>query len=103
MTFRPFAAAEELRYFSTAEDIGIERKPRALLLRQLEATVGPRAQQVLAGYQHLYPNWGDTVVQIASDAVMRFPAIRCSLIARIQPTESSALRMPWNSLLSSAS
>ena len=26
-------------------------------------------------YQRLYPNWGDMVVQLSSDAVMRFPSI----------------------------
>lgn len=67
---------EEMRYFSTAEDIGIERKPRDLLLSQLRATVGARAGQVLGVYQRLYPVWGDTVVQIASDAFMRIPSIQ---------------------------
>jgi para-nitrobenzyl esterase len=67
---------EEMRYFATAEDLGIEQKPRQLLLSQLKATVGSRAQEVLDEYQRLYPMWGDTVVQIASDAIMRFPAIR---------------------------
>ena len=66
---------EEMRYFSTAEDIGIEQKPRALMLRQLESTVGPRAPEVLAQYERLYPKWGDVVVQIASDAFMRFPSL----------------------------
>jgi para-nitrobenzyl esterase len=67
---------EEMRYFSTAEDIGIERKPRQLLLSQLQTTVGSRAPAVLDEYQRLYPQWGDAVVQIASDAIMRFPAIQ---------------------------
>jgi para-nitrobenzyl esterase len=66
---------EEMRYFSTAEDIGIEKKPRALLLSQLANTVGSRAVEVLDEYQRLYPKWGDTVVQIASDAFLRFPSI----------------------------
>jgi para-nitrobenzyl esterase len=68
--------AEEMRYFSTAEDIGIEQKPRALLLKQLQAAVGTRAVQVLDTYQRLYPKWGDAVVQIASDAYMRIPSIQ---------------------------
>jgi para-nitrobenzyl esterase len=67
---------EEMRYFSTAEDIGIEHKPRALLLSQLAGTVGARAPEVLATYQRLYPVWGDTVVQIASDAFLRLPTIQ---------------------------
>jgi len=67
--------AEEMRYFSTAEDLGIERKPRDLLLKQLEAVAGPRAQEILSTYQRLYPDWGDMVVQIASDAIMRLPSI----------------------------
>ena len=66
---------EEMRYFSTAEDLGLERKPRPLLLSQLQTTVGPRAPAILDEYQRLYPKWGDAVVQIVSDAIMRFPAI----------------------------
>lgn len=68
--------AQEMRYFSTAEDLGITRKPRSLLLQQLQAVVGDRAQEVLDTYQRLYPSWGDTVEQIASDAILRFPAIQ---------------------------
>ncbi len=68
--------AEEMRYFSTVEDLGLERKPRALLLEQLSAIVGERAQAVLNTYQTLYPKWGDTVVQVASDLIMRLPSIR---------------------------
>ena len=67
--------AEEMRYFSTAEDLGLERKPRSVLMKQLDVAAGPRAQEVLKTYQRLYPNWGDMVVQIASDAIMRFPSI----------------------------
>lgn len=68
--------SEEMRYFSTAEDIGIERKPRALLLSQLRSAVGARAPEVLSEYQRLYPRWGDAVVQIASDAFERLPSIQ---------------------------
>jgi para-nitrobenzyl esterase len=68
--------SEEMRYFSSAEDIGIERKSRSLMLEQLQASVGPKAEAVLAGYEQLYPKWGDAVVQIVSDSLMRFPAIR---------------------------
>ncbi len=67
---------EEMRYFSTAEDNGLERKRRALLLEQLESIVGSRAQVVLNEYQGLYPKWGDAVVQITSDAIMRFPTVQ---------------------------
>jgi len=67
--------AEEMRYFSTAEDLGLERKPKDLLMRQLQAAAGPSAQAVLDTYQRLYPNWGEMVVQISSDVVMRLPSI----------------------------
>jgi para-nitrobenzyl esterase len=67
---------QEMRYFSTAEDLGIERKPRKLLLSQLRAVAGPRAPGLLNVYQRLYPHWGDAVVQIASDAIERVPSIR---------------------------
>jgi para-nitrobenzyl esterase len=77
---------EEMRYFSTAEDNGLERKPRPLLLKQLEPAVGSRAQVVLDEYQRLYPKWGDTVVQIASDAIMRFPTVQLAdAVSAFQP------------------
>jgi para-nitrobenzyl esterase len=77
---------EEMRYFSTAEDIGIEQKPRALLLSQLASIVGSRAAEVLDEYQRLYPKWGDTVVEIASDAFMRFPSIQLAeAVSAYQP------------------
>lgn len=68
--------AEELRYFSTVEDLGLERKPKALLMAQLQATAGERAGTILDTYQRLYPTWGDMTVQIASDALLRLPSIR---------------------------
>ncbi len=78
--------AEEMQYFATAEDLGIDEKPRDLLLEQLRAVVGERAGDVLGVYERLYPRWGDAVVQIASDAVMRFPTIRIAEAAsRHQP------------------
>ncbi len=40
------------------------------------AIVGERAQAVLNTYETLYPKWGDAVVQVASDLIMRLPSIR---------------------------
>jgi para-nitrobenzyl esterase len=77
--------AEEMRYFSTAEDLGIERRPRQLLLKQLTACVGARAPQILEEYQRLYPHWGDAVVQILSDAFLRLPSIQ--LAEAVSPHE----------------
>ena len=67
---------DEMRYFSTVEDIGLERKPRALLTQQLTAIAGANADEILAVYQREYPAWGDTVVQIVSDAFERLPSIK---------------------------
>jgi para-nitrobenzyl esterase len=67
--------AEEMRYFSTAEDLGIEQKSQNVLLQQLQTFAGDHAAQILATYQRLYPYWGDMVVQIASDAIMRMPSV----------------------------
>jgi|SRR5579872_4204309 len=67
---------DEMRYFSTVEDIGLERKPRALLKQQLTAIAGAHAEDILAVYQRENPVWGDTVVQIVSDASLRLPSIK---------------------------
>ena len=78
---------EEMQYFATAEDLGIREKPRPLMIRQLRKAVGPRAEEILAEYERLYPVWGDAVVQIASDGVLRFPSIRLAeAVAASQPT-----------------
>jgi para-nitrobenzyl esterase len=79
--------AEEMRYFSTAEDLGIEQKPKELLLKQLQTVAGDRAEAILTTYQRLYPNWGDMVVQIASDGMMRLPSIELAeRTGAFQPT-----------------
>ena len=78
---------EEMQYFATAEDLGIREKPRALMVSQLRNAVGSRAEEILAEYRRLYPVWGDAVVQIASDSLMRFPSIRLAgAVSAFQPT-----------------
>ena len=67
---------EEMRYFTSVYDLGLERKPRALMQEQLKVAAGPRAAEVLATYEKLYPDRGDVAVQIASDAFLRLPSIR---------------------------
>lgn len=77
---------EEMRYFATVEDLGLERKPRALMMKQLQAVAGPHADTVLATYERLYPNWGDMAVQIASDAFFLLPTVRMAeSVAALQP------------------
>jgi len=76
---------EEMRFFSTVEDIGVERRPRELLLRQLSDSVGSRAAEILDEYEKLYPKWGDAVVQIISDSFLRLPSIQ--LAEAISPYE----------------
>ena len=77
---------EEMRYFSTAEDNGIERKPRPLLLEQLQDIAGSRAGEILDEYQRWYPKWGDASVQIASDAIMRIPTVQLAdAVSSLQP------------------
>jgi para-nitrobenzyl esterase len=67
---------DEMRYFSTVEDLGLERKSSALLQQQLQTAAGERGKDVLELYQREYPKWGDTVVQIVSDVFMRLPSIK---------------------------
>ncbi|MFC3051895.1 carboxylesterase/lipase family protein [Kordiimonas pumila] len=66
---------EEMRYFATAEDLGITRKPKELLLKQMTDIAGDKAQYIIDAYRAEYPEWGDTVIQIASDVALRLPAI----------------------------
>ena len=77
---------EEMRYFSTVEDLGLERKPRALMQSQLRAAAGERADEVLATYERLYPKWEDVAVQVASDAFFLLPTVRLAeSVADFQP------------------
>ena len=77
---------EEMRYFSTVEDLGLERKPRALMQSQLRTAAGERADEVLATYERLYPKWGDVAVQVASDAFFLLPTVRLAeSVADVQP------------------
>ena len=79
---------DEMRYWSTIEDLPLETKPESLLRKQLADLVGDRADEVIAAYKRNNPDYGDVVVQITSDLVFRLPSIEVAELAshRGQPT-----------------
>lgn len=79
---------DEMRYWSTIEDLPLEQKPEQLLRKQVADIVGDRAEEVIAAYKRNSTNYGDMIVQITSDLVFRLPAIELAELTshRHQPT-----------------
>jgi len=66
---------DEMRYWSTIEDLPLEEKPEHLLRKQVADIVGQRADEVIAAYRRNNQNYGDMVVHITSDLAFRLPSI----------------------------
>jgi len=79
---------DEMRYWSTIEDLPLEEKPESILRKQLTDIVGDRTDEVMAAYTKNNPMYGDVVVQITSDLIFRLPSIELAEFTsrRGQPT-----------------
>jgi para-nitrobenzyl esterase len=66
---------DEVRYWSTIEDLPLETKPEELLEKQVAAIVGDRADEVLKTYRKADANYGDLIIHIATDLVFRLDSI----------------------------
>lgn len=79
---------DEMRYWSTIEDLPLEQKPEKLLRKQLAEIVGDRADGIIAAYKKNNPDYGDLVVQITSDLAFRLPSVEMAELTsrRGQPT-----------------
>jgi para-nitrobenzyl esterase len=78
---------DEVRYWSTIENLPLETKPEPLLMRQLTAIVGHSAGRVLDTYRRADSSYGDAVIRLETDLLFRMTAIRIAeAICRRQPT-----------------
>jgi len=78
---------DEIRLWSALYDLPIDQKPQPVLEKQLAEVVGPRAREAIETYRATNPNYGDAVVHLIGDLLMRMPAIRLAeMVSRHQPT-----------------
>lgn len=67
---------DEVRLWPALYDVPLERKPEGLLRKQLEGIVGSKASVVIDTYRKADVDFGDSVMQLLGDVLMRLPAIR---------------------------
>jgi para-nitrobenzyl esterase len=78
---------DEIRFWSTVEELPLERKPEPLLQQQVSAIVGSRAKEVINIYRDANANYGDAVIHLETDLLFRMTSIRMAdAISDIQPT-----------------
>ena len=67
---------DEIRFWPALYDMPLEQKPESLLRKQLEGIVGLKAPEVIDTYRKADPDFGDSVIHLLGDALVRLPAIR---------------------------
>ena len=78
---------DEIRYWSTIEELPLESKPPALLEKQVAAIVGDRASALVDTYQRADSEYGEAVIHLETDLLFRMTSIRMAeAIADLQPT-----------------
>jgi para-nitrobenzyl esterase len=78
---------DEIRFWSTIEDLPLETKPEALLERQVASIAGSRAKEVVDSYLGAEASYGDAVIHLETDLLFRMTSIRMAeALGAIQPT-----------------
>jgi len=78
---------DEIRFWSTVEDLPLETKPEALLEKQVAGIVGAGAKKVIATYRNTDSSYGDAVIHLGTDLLFRMTSIRMAeAICSRQPT-----------------
>jgi para-nitrobenzyl esterase len=78
---------DEIRYWSTIEELPLESKPPSLLQTQVAAIVGSRASSLIDSYRQADSNYGDAVIHLETDLLFRMTSIRMAeAISDRQPT-----------------
>lgn len=67
---------DEIRFWPALYDLPLEQKPESLLRKQLEGTVGAKAAEVIEAYHKADADYGDSVIHLLGDVLIRLPAIR---------------------------
>jgi para-nitrobenzyl esterase len=78
---------DEIRLWPALYDAALEQKPPNLLERQVAEIADSNAQAVIATYRELDVDYGDAVVHLIGDLLMRLPSIRLAEAnSRFSPT-----------------
>lgn len=67
---------DEIRFWPALYDLPLEQKAESLFRTQLEGIVGLKAPEVIATYRKADVDYGDTVIHLLGDVLIRLPAIR---------------------------
>jgi len=67
---------DEMRFWSALYDVPLEQMPESLLRKQLEDIVGSKAPEVIQTYRKENASYGDSVIHLLGDVLIRLPAIR---------------------------
>jgi para-nitrobenzyl esterase len=67
---------DEVRFWETLYDVPLEQKPESLLRKQLEGLAGSKADEVIETYRKADANYGESVIHLLGDVLIRLPAIR---------------------------
>lgn len=78
---------DEIRYWSTIEDLPLESKPESLLQSQVAEILGAKAADAIRIYRAADANYGDAVIHLGTDLLFRMTSIRMAeALSRLQPT-----------------
>jgi len=78
---------DEIRFWSTIEELPLESKPPSLLHTQVAAIVGSRARALIDTYRQADSNYGDAIIHLETDLLFRMTSIRMAeAISDRQPT-----------------
>jgi para-nitrobenzyl esterase len=78
---------DEIRLWSALYDIPVEQKPQNLLAKQITEIAGSRTQEVIETYRKADADYGDAVIHLLGDLLVRMPSIRLAESnSRLQPT-----------------
>jgi len=67
---------DEVRFWEALYDVPLEQKPESLLRKQLEGLAGSKADEVIGTYRKADENYGESVIHLLADVLIRLPAIR---------------------------
>jgi len=67
---------DEIRFWPALYDLPLEQKTESLFRKQLEEIVGSRAPEVIETYRKADADFGESVVHLLGDVLIRLPAIR---------------------------
>ena len=78
---------DEIRYWSTIEDLPLESKPESLLQSQVAEILGAKTADAIRIYRAADANYGNAVIHLGTDLLFRMTSIRMAeALSRLQPT-----------------